>query len=103
MIRLIWILFGASVLFIFILFVSVYYNIGNLFGELPSYEALQNPEAENDLASQLYAADGELLGKYYRYNRTQVTFGELSPELVETLLCTEDRRFYEHSGIDLKG
>lgn len=103
LIRLIWILFGASVLFIFILFVSVYYNIGNLFGELPSYEALQNPEAENDLASQLYAADGELLGKYYRYNRTQVTFGELSPELVETLLCTEDRRFYEHSGIDLKG
>ncbi len=103
LIKALWILFAAGLLFVFVIFLGAYQNIFNLFGDLPSYKSLENPEAENDLASQLYSADGELLGKYYRFNRTQVTYDELSPELVQTLLCTEDMRFYDHSGIDLKG
>ncbi len=102
-IKALWILFGTGILLIFLLFVGVYYDIGGLFGSLPSYKALENPEAENDLASELYSGDGVMLGKYYRYNRTQVTYEQLSPQLVETLMSTEDLRFREHAGIDLRG
>lgn len=64
---------------------------------------MENPEAENDLSSVLISADGVELGKYYRFNRNQVSFDELSPQLVQSLLTTEDIRFYNHSGIDLRG
>lgn len=70
---------------------------------MPSYESIENPERENDLASVLISADGKILGKYYRFNRNQITFDNLSPYLVDALLSTEDIRFYRHSGIDLKG
>ncbi len=98
-----WIAFVSFILVVILVIVSVRINLFNLFGDLPSYQSMENPEAENDLASLLISADGVQLGKYYRYNRNQVTFDELSPELVNTLLSTEDIRFYEHSGIDLKG
>ncbi len=98
----IWIAFISIVLLMIIYVLSVRINLFNLFGSLPSYKSLENPEAENDLSSELYSIDGQLLGKYFRYNRTQVTYDDLSPELVQTLLCTEDVRFYEHAGIDLK-
>ena len=64
---------------------------------------MENPEAENDLSSVLISADGVELGKYYRTNRNQVTYDDLSPTLVEAVLATEDIRFYEHSGIDPRG
>lgn len=71
-----------------------------LFGGLPSLRSLERPEP--DLSSILYSSDGVELGKYYRYNRTQATYNDLSPELITTLLVTEDMRFREHSGIDLR-
>jgi penicillin-binding protein 1A len=99
----IWIAFIAfTVLALFLVF-SVRINLFNLFGDLPSYKSIENPEAENDLASILISADGVELGKYYRYNRNQVTYDELSPQLVQALLSTEDIRFHTHSGIDPKG
>lgn len=70
------------------------------FGGLPSLEALERPDP--DLSSELMSADGISLGKYFRKNRTPVTYEELSPELVNTLLVTEDIRFKDHSGIDLR-
>lgn len=102
-VRTLWIFFIAGLVGVPLLILSAKVNLFGLFGELPSYKSLENPEAQNDLASVVYSADGEILGKYYRFNRTQVVFEDLSPQLVETLLCTEDIRFYEHSGIDLKG
>ncbi len=71
------------------------------FGGLPSLEDLEKPDP--DLSSELISSDGILLGKYFRHNRTPATYEELSPELVNTLLVTEDIRFKKHSGIDLKG
>ncbi len=71
------------------------------FGGLPSLQELERPDP--DLSSELISSDGVSLGKYYRVNRTPVTYEELSPELVNTLLVTEDIRFKQHSGIDLKG
>lgn len=71
------------------------------FGGLPSLQDLEKPDP--DLSSELISADGMSLGKYYRKNRTPVSYDELSTELVNTLLVTEDLRFKRHSGIDLKG
>ncbi|MCY4418692.1 MAG: transglycosylase domain-containing protein [Cytophagales bacterium] len=67
---------------------------------MPSLEKLENPTIEN--ASLLFSEDGVLLGKYYRKNRTSAAFHELSKPLIESLLVTEDIRFFEHAGIDLK-
>ena len=50
--------------------------------------------------SEIISADGVSLGRYFRYNRSQVTYDELSPDLVNTFLYSEDHRFYEHSGMD---
>jgi penicillin-binding protein 1A len=52
------------------------------------------------LSSEIISADGVSLGRYFRYNRSQVHFEELSDDLVNTLIISEDHRFYEHSGLD---
>lgn len=98
-IKYLWIAFFAGV-FGFILFIwMVSVNFLGLFGPLPDFEALENPESE--VASELYSSDGVLLGTYYRENRSPVTYNELSPNLVKALIATEDVRFEDHSGIDM--
>ena len=72
-------------------------NFG-LFGKMPSVEELQNPEA--DLASEVYSSDGVQMGKFYAENRSEVKYNEISPNVVNALIATEDERFYDHSGID---
>ncbi len=74
-------------------------NLGGLFGKMPSISQLENPET--DLSSTLYYANGEEMGKYFRSNRSQVGYNELSDELKTTLVVSEDHRFYNHSGLDL--
>lgn len=98
-----WIAFFAMIILLLLGILSVRINLFNLFGDLPSYKSMENPEAENDLSSILISADGVELGKYFRFNRNQVTYEDLSPNLVNALLSTEDIRFYDHSGIDPKG
>ncbi len=102
-IRAAWIAFISMAIIVLAGILSVRVNLFNLFGELPSYKSMENPEAQNDLSSILISADGVVLGKYFRFNRNQVTFDDLSPQLIHTLLSTEDIRFYDHSGIDPKG
>jgi len=70
-------------------------------GYVPTFEDLENPK--NNLASEVYSADGVLLGKFYLENRTYVNFDELSPNLVNALIATEDIRFHRHSGVDVRG
>ncbi|MEP6466023.1 MAG: transglycosylase domain-containing protein [Parafilimonas sp.] len=69
-------------------------------GKMPSIEELQNPSAS--LASQVYADDGTLMGKYYLQDRVNVNYADISKYAVEALVSTEDERFYDHSGIDPK-
>ncbi len=69
--------------------------------DLPDTVALANPKT--NLATEIISADGQVLGRYFRENRTNVNFDELSPYLVEGLVATEDERFYSHAGIDLRG
>ena len=99
--KVIWIfaLTGLIVLPLYIYTVSI--DLGGLYGGMPSLKSLENPE--NDLSSELISSDGISLGRYYRYNRSQALYEELSPQLVNTLLASEDHRFDDHSGIDLQG
>lgn len=70
------------------------------FGKLPTQKELVN--IRNDNASEVYSSDGVLLGKYYTQNRTNVDFDEISPDLINALIATEDARFFEHQGIDIR-
>ena len=84
------------------LFTLLMYLISlGVFGELPSFEELENPK--NNLATEVYTADGKLLGKYFSENRSQMNFEEISPHVINALVSTEDERFYDHSGIDARG
>lgn len=72
-----------------------------LFGKSPSMFNIKEPMQQ--VASELYSADGQLIGKYYSENRTPVKYEEISPILINTLIFTEDERFYQHFGIDFQG
>ena len=69
-----------------------------VFGSMPSIEELQNPSASQ--SSQVYADDGTLMGKYYLQDRVNVNYKDISKYVVNALVATEDKRFYDHSGID---
>jgi len=96
----IWILFLCIVLGVPVYVMSVSVNLFGLFGDMPSLKAIENPK--NDLSSELISADGISLGRYFRFNRSQVSYEQLSPDLVNTLLLSEDHRFYDHSGLDFR-
>ena len=83
--------------FITVITVLLLANFG-VFGKMPSLQELENPEA--DLASEIISADGVLMGKYYSENRSEVRFDEISPNVFNALIATEDERFFDHSGID---
>ncbi len=91
----------ASFFVVIFLIASLFVLISNGFlGKMPSFEELENPQSSQ--ASLIYADDGRLLGSYFVENRSDVDFRELSPNLVNALIATEDIRYYEHSGIDFK-
>lgn len=98
LVKIIWIGFISIMLGIPLFVYSVSVDAFGLFGGMPSMRSVENPE--NDLSSELISADGVSLGKYYRYNRSNVAYDDLSADLVNTLLLSEDHRFYEHSGLD---
>ena len=77
-------------------------GIGVIGKAMPELRQLENPET--NLATQIYSADGVILGKYYQNdNRTPITFDELPKNMIDALIATEDERFYEHPGIDWIG
>lgn len=90
-----WIVLGAltGLFVVVILLIAV-----GAFGKLPSFEELENPKS--NLATEIYAEDGRLIGSFYIQNRSYVDYADLSPALVAALVSTEDSRFYNHSGID---
>ena len=93
-----WSLFAAGVVVVGVLFWMI---TKGWLGYLPPLEELQNPK--NKYASEVFSADMQSLGRYYRQaNRVGVQYSDLSPELVEALIATEDARFYNHTGVDFK-
>ena len=69
-----------------------------LFGKSPGWSTINNPITAQ--ASEIYSADGKLIGKYFNENRTPVTYGDVNPVFWNTLIDTEDERFYSHWGVD---
>jgi len=92
-----WILYVLSLLLAFVIFFGI---AQGWFGSMPSFEELENPE--RNLASEVYSSDGYMLGTYYIENRSDIHFEDLPPYLVQALLATEDIRFYNHAGVDIK-
>jgi len=97
-IRNFWIVILSPFVFLMLLLFSV--SIG-VWGFMPSFEELENPRS--NLASEIYSADGVLLGTFYIHNRSNVNYEEISPNMVNALLSTEDIRFHYHSGVDVRG
>src|SRR5258706_11760011 len=71
-----------------------------LISGLPSLAQLENPKPE--LATKVYSIDGEVLDQFFIKNRTQVTLHQLPPYLVNALVATEDKNFYNHCGVDFQ-
>ena len=83
-----------------IYFLLIELNFLWLFGYSPSIIELKNPSYT--VASEVYASDGSLLGRYYKENRSPIKYEEIPQNLIDALIATEDVRFYEHHGIDFK-
>ena len=70
-------------------------------GYLPPLDELQNPK--NKFATEVISSDMQLLGRYYRQeNRVGVNYEDISPNMINALIATEDARYYSHTGIDFK-
>ncbi|BAX80294.1 penicillin-binding protein 1A [Labilibaculum antarcticum] len=93
-----WSVFLIGVLLVILFFAGV---SNGTFGFMPSFEELENPD--NSLATEVYTVDGNLIGKFYFENRSFVEYPDLSSFLVDALIATEDVRFNDHSGIDIRG
>jgi penicillin-binding protein 1A len=86
-------------IFLLVAFVALVVSIENgLVGYMPSLAELENPQSA--VSSEVLAADGTVIGRYYVLDRSNSKFSEISPNIVNALLATEDARFYDHSGID---
>jgi penicillin-binding protein 1A len=81
-----------------IIFISLIYL--GLFGPIPNYSELKSIQQAN--STELISVDGKVLGRYYVENRVDVLFSEIPPFLIHALLATEDTRFFEHKGIDVR-
>lgn len=89
-----WYLVLGGILAVVLLFIVL------SLGDLPSVQQLENPKSEE--ASQIFASNGDVLGRYYTENRVPVGYKQLSPHLVNALIATEDERFHQHCGIDFE-
>ncbi|MCZ4243793.1 transglycosylase domain-containing protein [Pedobacter punctiformis] len=89
-----------GIFFIIIFFCALQLNFLWLFGYSPSYHDIKAPSQR--VGSELYTADGKLIGRYFKENRTPVTYEEIAPSVINALVATEDVRFYKHWGIDIQ-
>src|SRR5687768_9328282 len=97
--RIFWYVFLGGIGLVVLFFVLVMVGV---FGKLPTLKQLENPSILQ--ASEVYATDGTLMGKYYRErgNRSNVNYRDISKHVIDALIATEDERFEDHSGIDFK-
>lgn len=96
-VRIFWRIFFGGFAFVILLLLML--NFGWI-GSMPDLDDIENPSAS--LASQVYAEDGTLMGKYYIEDRINVKYKDISKHVINALVATEDERFYDHSGIDAR-
>ncbi len=94
-VRIFWKIFFSGFAFLIIFLAMLNYG---WIGSMPDLDDIENPTAS--LASQVYAEDGTLMGKYYIEDRINVKYKDISKYAIDALVATEDKRFYDHSGID---
>ena len=89
-----------SLILLFIIYLgAVDINFLWLFGKSPGYfSGIRDPQTAE--ASEIYSADGKMIGKFFSENRTPVKFEEVAPAFWKALIDTEDERFYQHYGVD---
>ena len=90
-----WFLFATPIVLVLALILSVW-----IFADIPSFEELERPN--NKLATHVLAEDGELLSTFHVENRSYAVYEDLSPNLINATISTEDERFRSHSGIDFR-
>ena len=97
------IFWGIFVVFVGGVFLFFYLISEGKLGFMPTFEELENPTS--NFAAEIYSADGEIIGKYFmgNENRRYTDYSEIAPCVVDALIATEDVRFYDHSGIDVRG
>lgn len=95
-----WMLWTIAILCLIpvLFFISVYCGA---FGKLYTKEELKR--IQNYEATEVYSEEGNVLGKYYWENRSNIAYQDAPPFLVNALIATEDARFYEHNGVDFIG
>lgn len=98
-VRVFWVIFWSGLgLFALVVLLAIF----GVFGKLPSMKQLENPSMLQ--SSEVFADDGTLMGKYYRErgNRSNVDYRNISQHVIDALIATEDERFYDHAGIDVR-
>lgn len=99
-VKAIWISAGIAALGLLSILVFVALVYYGTFGPVPDYPTLKS--IRNNTATQVYASDGQLLGKFYIENRLHADMDEISPDVINALVATEDARFFDHNGVDLR-
>lgn len=94
------ILWSSIGTFIVVFLLGSYLFYNHIVSGLPSLEELENPK--QSLASSVISADGETIGQYFRENRREIEIDSIPPFIVDALIATEDRKFYDHWGVDLE-
>lgn len=90
---------GSIILFIILYLGAVDIDLFGLFGKSPSMHTIKSTRPPQ--ASEIYSADGLMLGKFFSENRTPVKYEDVNPVFWEALIDTEDERFYKHYGVDV--
>ncbi|QED36889.1 penicillin-binding protein [Antarcticibacterium arcticum] len=90
-------IFSSLIIILLLFYFSIYFGV---FGKMPDTQELS--QLKQSEATQVLSAEGELIGKYYVFDRQPIKYEQLPQHLIEGLIATEDVRFYDHSGIDGK-
>lgn len=93
--------FCSFIVFVIFYAFAVQVNFLWLFGDSPSLNEIMHPKTM--VASEVYSADGKMLHKFFNENRSPVDYEDVSPDLINALIATEDERFYQHHGVDIVG
>lgn len=97
------IFWGLFIVFVAGVFFFFYLVSAGKLGFMPTFEELENPK--NKFATEIYSEDGKILGKYFEgsENRRYMDYKDIPQSVIDALIATEDVRFYDHSGIDVRG
>ena len=93
-------LWSFAALSLILIVAGGYFFYQHIISGLPSLDQLENPR--QSLASNVISADGEIIGQYFRENRREIEIDSIPSFVVNALIATEDRKFYDHWGVDFE-